>query len=145
MFRYTNGHFRLNPPRTVEHKGYIVNFADLSREQWDELGYNEAIPYTREPYTNYETEWVKGDDLIYREVVVSETPDVNARVAAQSNELRSKRDALLTETDWTQLTDTTMDDEVTVLWQGYRQALRDVPQQQGFPLNVDWPEAPIME
>lgn len=28
------------------------------------------------------------------------------------------------------------------VWQAYRQALRDVPQQAGFPMDIDWPEYP---
>lgn len=27
-------------------------------------------------------------------------------------------------------------------WAVYRQALRDLPEQQGFPFNIEWPEAP---
>ena len=27
-------------------------------------------------------------------------------------------------------------------WAAYRQALRDLPEQQGFPFNIEWPEAP---
>lgn len=145
MFRYKNGHFKNNPPLTVEYQGYIVNFGDLSREVWNELGYNEAIPLTREPFVIYETKWVKGDDLIYREVVTSEVINEGAKVAARSEEIRVKRDALLVETDWTQLLDTTFVDEDMVLWQSYRQALRDVPQQMGFPLEVEWPEQPLVE
>lgn len=28
------------------------------------------------------------------------------------------------------------------LWKAYRQALRDVPEQEGFPLAIEWPVAP---
>lgn len=27
-------------------------------------------------------------------------------------------------------------------WMAYRQALRDVPEQEGFPINIVWPEKP---
>lgn len=53
---------------------------------------------------------------------------------------RSKRDSLLAQTDWTQAADvpqTTKD-----LWAPYRQALRDVPQQSGFPTEIVWPVKP---
>lgn len=53
---------------------------------------------------------------------------------------RSKRDALLAESDWTQLKDVPV--EVSEQWQEYRQALRDVPQQEGFPFQVNWPSKP---
>ena len=53
-------------------------------------------------------------------------------------EVRTERDAKLSATDWTASTDVTMTAEMTT----YRQALRDVPAQAGFPNTIDWPEAP---
>jgi hypothetical protein len=51
-------------------------------------------------------------------------------------EVRKERDAKLAATDWTASTDVTMTAEMTA----YRQALRDVPAQSGFPNTIDWPE-----
>ena len=50
--------------------------------------------------------------------------------------VRAERDLKLAETDWTASTDVTMTAEMTA----YRQALRDVPAQAGFPNTIDWPE-----
>ena len=52
---------------------------------------------------------------------------------------RSQRDTLLTQTDWTQVADAPVD---KAAWATYRQALRDVPQQIGFPTTITWPEKP---
>ena len=54
-------------------------------------------------------------------------------------EVRSKRNQLLQACDWTQLADASVD---SLAWANYRQALRDVPQQAGFPTNVTWPTEP---
>ena len=51
---------------------------------------------------------------------------------------RAKRDDLLKETDHFGLSDVTMPAEMTT----YRQALRDVPQQAGFPSTITWPTKP---
>ena len=51
-------------------------------------------------------------------------------------QVRKKRDLLLQESDWTQLVDAPVDREA---WADYRQALRDLPQQDGFPGEVAWP------
>lgn len=51
---------------------------------------------------------------------------------------RSKRRSLLAETDFHGFTDNTMTAEMTT----YRQALRDVPQQEGFPNEINWPVKP---
>jgi len=53
-----------------------------------------------------------------------------------ANEARNKRNQLLAETDWTASSDVTMSDAMTA----YRQALRDVPAQEGFPTDITWPE-----
>ena len=52
--------------------------------------------------------------------------------------IRNKRDQLLAETDWMALSDVTMSTEM----QSYRQALRDITGQAGFPYSVTWPTKP---
>ena len=56
----------------------------------------------------------------------------------KAEEVRSERNQLLSETDWMAGSDVTMSDE----WRAYRQALRDVPAQNGFPNDVTWPTKP---
>ena len=56
--------------------------------------------------------------------------------APTADEVRAERDALLAASDWTQVADAPVDQAA---WATYRQALRDVPSQIGFPENVDWP------
>ena len=53
--------------------------------------------------------------------------------------IRSERDDLLKQSDWTQVADAPVDAQA---WADYRQALRDVPQQSGFPADIDWPTKP---
>ncbi len=59
--------------------------------------------------------------------------------AEQSASVRTSRNDKLAACDWTQLADSTADKTV---WATYRQSLRDVTVQDGFPWNVTWPEAP---
>lgn len=54
--------------------------------------------------------------------------------------VRAQRNILLSNTDWTQMPD--VPQATKDLWQPYRQALRDVPQQAGFPDNIVWPTPP---
>lgn len=53
---------------------------------------------------------------------------------------RAKRDSLLKSSDWTQLPD--VSETVSSMWRVYRQALRDVTAQDGFPRVIEWPVAP---
>ena len=56
--------------------------------------------------------------------------------------VRTERDTKLTETDWTQLADSQLTDEVKATWVTYRQALRDLPTASGFPHTMTWPTEP---
>jgi len=53
--------------------------------------------------------------------------------------IRRQRDMLLAECDWTQVVDATVD---KAAWLVYRQALRDITAQEGFPWGITWPEKP---
>jgi hypothetical protein len=59
--------------------------------------------------------------------------------AEQAKSVRATRDAKLAECDWTQVADAPVDKAV---WATYRQALRDITAQTGFPWTVEWPDAP---
>ncbi|EGB15153.1 hypothetical protein DND132_1947 [Pseudodesulfovibrio mercurii] len=142
MWRYNDGTIRRTPPARVEYDGYVRDFADLTPAQRDELGYNEAMPLKRAPFTVYQTEWVKGEDLVCRETAVSAVVDEAARDAAEAEAMRMERDRLLVASDWTQLADTPLTDGEKAAWAAVRQSLRDVPQQAGFPAVVTWPEMP---
>jgi hypothetical protein len=54
-------------------------------------------------------------------------------------EIRAERDVKLTQSDWTQVVDAPVDQAE---WTIYRQALRDIPEQAGFPNEVEWPQKP---
>jgi hypothetical protein len=71
------------------------------------------------------------------------TADENAEMDRQAaSAIRAERNTKLSECDWTQLNDTPLDNTAKVAWTTYRQALRDIPTQSGFPHNVIWPVKP---
>jgi len=59
--------------------------------------------------------------------------------ADQAKSVRTSRDDKLKDSDWTQITDATAD---KTAWAVYRQALRDVTMQAGFPWTITWPTQP---
>lgn len=72
--------------------------------------------------------------------VIDLTPEELAvKATAAEADVRVERDRLLAACDWTQVADAPVDQ---VAWATYRQALRDLPQQAGFPHNVTWPTKP---
>jgi len=62
-----------------------------------------------------------------------------AKDAEQAKAVRDDRNKRLAACDWTQLADSPVDKTV---WETYRQALRDVPSQEGFPWEITWPDEP---
>lgn len=57
-----------------------------------------------------------------------------------ANQARDKRTKLLAECEWTQAND--IPPATRSKWVPYRQALRDIPQQPGFPASIIWPTPP---
>lgn len=60
-------------------------------------------------------------------------------IPVSADEIRADRNRRLAATDWTQVADAPVD---AAAWANYRQMLRDIPQQAGFPASVTWPELP---
>ena len=56
--------------------------------------------------------------------------------------VRAKRDRLITETDYYLMPDYPSNPQNLEELKVYRQALRDLPVQEGFPRNVRWPDVP---
>jgi hypothetical protein len=65
--------------------------------------------------------------------------EIISREEGQAYQVRADRNQRLVQSDWTQLADSIVD---KALWAAYRQGLRDIPSQNGFPWNVIWPVEP---
>jgi hypothetical protein len=64
---------------------------------------------------------------------------IAAKDAEQAKSVRQSRNDKLKDSDWTQVADAPVDQTA---WATYRQALRDITAQAGFPWAIDWPEQP---
>lgn len=86
---------------------------------------------------------IKGDTVERTyEVVELSAEEIEQRTADQAESIRSDRAQRLADCDWTQLSDAPLTEEQKTAWAAYRQALRDIPQQAGFPWEVVWPTQP---
>lgn len=61
---------------------------------------------------------------------------------AQAEAVRIDRNRRLADCDWTHLADSPLDLDAKLAWALYRETLRMVPQQEGFPWDVKWPPKP---
>jgi hypothetical protein len=62
-----------------------------------------------------------------------------AKDAEQAKAVRQQRGEKLKDSDWTQVADAPVDQAA---WAEYRQSLRDVTTQAGFPWTIEWPTQP---
>ena len=80
--------------------------------------------------------------LAKREAYMGKVEDVY--IPYTEAEARDIRDKLLAESDWTQTLDAPIDGETREAYRVYRQALRDIPEQEDFPNTIIWPELPAV-
>jgi len=66
---------------------------------------------------------------------------INKRREIKWSEVRSNRDSLLSECDWTQFNDSPISGSTLIDWQTYRQSLRDITNQ-STPYDITWPNRP---
>lgn len=78
---------------------------------------------------------VYSDAYVVRNMTQEELNSYEVRLAER---IRYKRNALLSESDWMGVTDRTMSSAEQI----YRQGLRDITLQLGFPNNITWPTEP---
>lgn len=102
---------------------------------------------TEQPAINTETQKIEEGTPVLVDGVWEQTWNVIDFSAAELQEIadqkaasaRSERNQRLKNTDWTQVADTPVS---SADWAVYRQALRDVPAQAGFPDSITWPTEP---
>lgn len=81
-------------------------------------------------FTDTEEKTAEEQEIEYKTRIDNEVAD----------RVREQRNKLLSESDWTQSRDVTLDNDTD--WTAYRQELRDITTQGGFPHNVIWPDKP---
>jgi len=83
-----------------------------------------------------------GEWVMTWQVSPASAEEIAERLEQKSAEVRQQRNQLLTESDWTQLADSPLDADTKSAWALYRETLRQVPEQSGFPWNIVWPTKP---
>lgn len=118
-----NVSFPKNPPDSLLAEWDVYPLVESERPDYDNLSQkiSESSP-------------ILSDGKWTQQWVVENLPQEDAE-----NRVRSRRNALLSDCDWTQVADAPVDQAV---WATYRQALRDLTSQEGFPFNVTWPTKP---
>jgi hypothetical protein len=88
----------------------------------------------------------KASNADYIAGLVKESTKIPASALKIRTEAMTRRHMLLAQSDWTQLPDAqlALDNEEKKQWLQYRQALRDITAQPGWPAKVAWPKMPFV-
>lgn len=132
---YTLGQLRRDNPNT----SFPKQIPD------DLLASYDVYPYTRPAAPEYDSLTREIIDGSFEQVsgqwslpyVVQEQEDVYAE-----RNIRSRRDSLLSQSDWIVVKSYERGQNIPAEWELYRQALRDITEQTGFPYEVTWPTKP---
>lgn len=118
----------------------LLNNDSLKSLGWLPVRLEEGTPdekFLGSAFTIGENEVVETKQ--WRKHTAEEKQEIEVQKAKQ---VRSERNQKLKDSDWTQVLDAPLDSNGKNSWTVYRQALRDVPSQQGFPWTVVWPTEP---
>lgn len=126
--RYPNISFGVNfvPP-----EGY-VQVTDTTRPDVD---YKKVVTEGQPEFVN--GQWARV--WIVTDATAEQIAEYETSLIQYNLQIRNR---LLVESDWSGLTDCTLSDEKKAEWASYRQALRDITAQEGFPHNITWPTKP---
>ena len=115
------------------------------------LSDNSIIPYAyrvdgEEDNDGFICQAVKHDYISGNFTEINECPDWKIQLEKEvlSLDVRLERNNLLSNTDHLIQSDYPISDEKKQEIKVYRQALRDIPQQDGFPDSIVWPEKPVI-
>jgi hypothetical protein len=140
-YPYSIGELRKDNPQT----SFPKNPSDALLADWGvfpvkptgrpEVDYTKNVTEVNPTKTG--NEWVQT-----WQVTDASAEEVEQRTQDQAKTTREQRDQMLTECDWVVIKSVETEVPEIEAWKTYRQALRDVPEQSGFPWNVEWPTKP---
>lgn len=112
-----------------------LNFYPVTPKDIPFFDYTKNCKMDMPEYIN--GEWVESYTVSDKTEEQIKIDTENAKIS-----IRGSRDLLLSRCDWTHVTDCSLSNEKKTEWATYRQALRDVPAQEGYPWNINWPVSP---
>ena len=160
QFPYSVGQFRRDNPQTsfpkvipdtILRRHGVFPVEELSQPAFDPLVQTlnrDAMPHKEvirlktekdatDPITGEVDQAQVGQPIYGNKWLIGYTVENRLQDQAE-NAVRNKRNSLISDTDWMALSDNTMTPE----WVLYRQQLRDITDQEGFPHEVTWPTQP---
>jgi hypothetical protein len=120
-------------------------WGQTTEEILDSLGADVVFEGPQAQPTRYQVAFADGVEQVdgkwYTKYGVNnmDVDAITAKDEEQAKSVRASRTEKLKDSDWTQVADSPVDQAA---WATYRQALRDITAQEGFPWDIEWPEQP---
>jgi len=141
-FPYSIGDLRRDNPNT----SFPRNPSDALLADWSVFPVIKQEPPSINPATQNLNQTnptlVDGQWLQTWQITDATSEEIAERTESKAAEVRADRNKRLADCDWTQLADSPLDADAKLAWQLYRETLRMVPEQPGFPWDVEWPPVP---
>jgi hypothetical protein len=115
----------------VTNEGYAISFIDSTIEQPELILIDYEIPVCPTNGYRFNVNTKTWDEPTQQEAYISAVANI-----------QTKRVELLYQSDWTQIPNGPLTQQQQEAWAVYRQQLRDIPEQSGYPFNVVWPTPP---
>jgi hypothetical protein len=136
-----------------ELRSYLVanngpSYDQLTPEVMEAIGVDPVLEGPQPDAGRYQfvfqdgVEQINGEWFTKYSVADLDADGILAKDANQATAIREERDKKLAECDWRVIKALENNISQNFPWAAYRQALRDVPTQAGFPWAVTWPDAP---
>lgn len=136
-------------PLHLEHEAYEANSLQEIR---DYIFQQTGMAFPEEPQITYDEdiwnyfnrlkEWLLGWDIGLRIIEIPEPVEPEPTEEELAEQARKTRDELLDWSDKYMMEDYPITATSKTLMKEYRQKLRDIPSQEGFPINIEWPSQP---
>jgi hypothetical protein len=132
---------------TLKSESTDYAFTDACRDYYGTITCNVTLAETGEviSFTASPDDAEEYGRVLYEQLNTTDLASVapftdEARATQDAYLARLKRNTLLSNTDWTQTND--VPEATKTAWTTYRQELRDISLQAGFPSTITWPTAP---
>jgi hypothetical protein len=126
-----NTSFPKNPPQRLLESFGVFEVGHAATPEFD--------PATQRVATSAAPSLIDGQWTLTKTVEQQTPEQIAINTANKASQVRAERNKKISATDWTQLPDSAAD---KASWAAYRQALRDITAQAGFPWTIDWPVQP---
>ena len=135
LYSFDGGRPEIIPFRITLPNGYTrTDPLSFTQEEIDTAGFTG--PYTEPTYDS------KTEVLDWTGTEYSIRPHNTQELEDQWSKIREQRNQLLKDSDWTQISDYSLEIENKEEWALYRQELRDLPETQSNPFDIEFPLTP---